>query len=133
MVDLNKYFLIDFKVNKLSLLIKDRLKRKNVLNLINILHITSGDIIALVFWKEAIIYRFEGICFSIKNKSLTNFNTSISVRNVILGVGVEVIASYFPNRVYFMTILDYKRKQFLYRKSKLYYLRKKLNRSSKVK
>lgn len=127
------YFLVKRNVTKISLLIKSRLKRKKIFGFRKILQITSGDIIALVFWKEAILYRFEGICIAIKKNSLTHFNTSVCVRNVILGVGIEVTASYFPNRVYYMTILDYKRKQFLYRKAKLFYLRQKINRASRVK
>lgn len=127
------YFLVKSKITKISLLIKSRLKRKKIFGVRKILQITSGDIIALVFWKEAIIYRFEGICIAIKKKSLTQFNTSVCVRNVILGVAIEVTASYFPNRVYYMTILDYKRKQFIYRKAKLCYLSQKINRESRVK
>jgi len=70
---------------------------------------------------------------SIRYKSLTNVNTNICLRNVLFGIGIEVTASYFINRVYILTILDYKRKQFIYRRSKLYYLRCKLNRASRVK
>jgi len=64
---------------------------------------------------------------------LLNINTSLIIRNVISGVGIEVVVSFFMNRVFSLSILDYQRKQFLYRKSKLYYLRGKLNRASRVK
>lgn len=39
---------------------------------------------------------------------------------------------YFYNRIFFLKILDYKRKKFWYKRSKLYYLRDKLNRASRV-
>ena len=87
----------------------------------------------LVYWKEAILYRFEGICIVIRNKSLRNLNTSLIIRNILSGIGIEVTASYYANRAFKLTISDYKRKQFFYRNSKLYYLRKKINRASRVK
>lgn len=51
--------------------------------------VSAGDVVALVFWKEAIIYRFEGVCMSIRYKSLTNVNTNICLRNVLFGIGIE--------------------------------------------
>ncbi len=53
---------------------------------------------------------------------------------MLYGTGVEITVLYFLNRLYknlFMS--DYKRKQFLYRSSKLYYLTDKENRNSRVK
>ena len=55
------------------------------------------------------------------------------LRNIILGVGVEVTLSYYLNRIFFLKISDFKRKFFLYKKSKLYYIRIQLNRSSGLK
>jgi len=55
------------------------------------------------------------------------------VRNVIYGIGIELVAMYYANRIYYVSILDYKRKQARYVKAKLYYLRHKLNRASRVK
>lgn len=118
---------------KTELLIKERLKRAYILNTSNILHVTAGDIVVVAFWKAAIIYRFEGICIAVRKKSLSVLNTTLILRNVISGVGIEVTVSFFLNRVFTLAILDYKRKQFLYRKSKLYYVRQKLNRASRVK
>jgi len=68
----------------------------------------------------------------IRKKSLFNIDVTICVRNIIENVGIEMTAAFFPNRVYALTISDYKRKQLLYRKAKLYYLRLKLNRASRV-
>jgi ribosomal protein L19 len=113
--------------------VKTRMERMYLMGSTPLVHVNTGDIIALVFWKDAIIYRFDGICIAVKKFSLLNLETSICVRNVILGIGIEVVGSYFINQIYSLIILDYKRKQFLYRKSKLYYLRCKLNRASRVK
>lgn len=117
----------------LSSLVKTRLERMYLMGSTPLVHINTGDIIALVFWKDAIIYRFDGICIAIKKFSLLQLEAGLCLRNVILGIGIEVVASYFINQIYSLIILDYKRKQFLYRKSKLYYLRCKLNRASRVK
>ena len=50
------------------------------------MQINSGDIIVLAFWKEAMIYRFEGICMAVKRKSLLKIDTTLHLRNVILGI-----------------------------------------------
>lgn len=133
-MSIEKYFInTDTTVKtKIGLLISDRLRRIYV-GKSNLVLVSAGDVVALVFWNEALIYRFEGICISIRYKSLKNINSNICLRNVLFGIGIEITASYFMNRVYYLTILDYKRKQFLYRRSKLYYLRTKLNRASRVK
>jgi len=128
------YFTSEFEVVlKSDLLINERVNRVCLLNSIDVFPVVVGDIIAISFWKAAIVYKFEGICIAIKKKSLLNINTSLIIRNVISGVGIEVVVSFFMNRVFSLSILDYQRKQFLYRKSKLYYLRGKLNRASRVK
>jgi len=116
---------------KNSLLIQTRLRR--LFNFLNILKISTGDILTLVFWREAIVYKFEGICIALRKKSLSHIDVTVCVRNIIERVGIEVTAAFFPNRVYAMTISDYKRKQLLYRKAKLYYLRTKFNRASRIK
>lgn len=127
------YFILNLKdkVDKVKLLLLDRLNRKNVSY--NISSIKTGDVMAMVLWKKALIYKFEGICLKIKKKSLIDLNTSICLRNMFNKCGIEVVASYYLNRIFFMIILDYKRKHFMYRKSKLYYLRLKSNRLTKVK
>jgi len=65
-------------------------------------------------------------------KSKLSPNASLILRNVIMGVGIEIAVSYFYNRVYRLTVADYKRKQFIYRRAKLYYLRQKMNVASRV-
>jgi len=77
------------------------------------------------------IYRFEGLCIALRKK-LMKPDASLIVRNIVMGVGVEFIVSYYYNRVYNLTLADYKRKGFFYRKAKLFYLRTKLNKASRV-
>jgi ribosomal protein L19 len=62
-----------------------------------------------------------------------NSNMTILLRNVIFGIGIEFIISYFLNRAFNLSIGDYKRKQFVYKRAKLYYLRTKKNQASWVK
>lgn len=129
----DKYFLLDDISNKNKNVIQQRKQRQSVLKLCEAVHFSSGDIVVVVFWKEYIVYRFEGICISIKKKSLSSSDVSLTLRNVILGVGVEFTVSYFINRVYNLSLSDYKRKDFIYKRSKLYYVRQRVNRASRVK
>lgn len=131
MLLVDNYFInneLDNNNNRINF-IKNRKQR----NLISSSKLNTGDILSVVFWQKGIIYKFEGICISIKKKKLLSSNTSLIIRNVIAGIGVELTVSYYANRVYSMVILDYKRKHFNYKRSKLYYLREKLNRASRVK
>lgn len=47
-------------------------------------------------------------------------------------VGVEILIAYFLRRLYKLSFSDYKRKQFFYNKPRLYFLRDRLNRESRV-
>lgn len=77
----SNYFLIDNStLNKTKSLIKERKNRSKVLNLSNSYNFNVGDILLIIFWKESIVYRFEGICISIKNKSLVKPNVSLVLR-----------------------------------------------------
>jgi ribosomal protein L19 len=93
-----------------------------------------GDILTINFWTKTILYHFEGICLSLKNKFFLKPNISIILRNILFSIGIEMSVSYYYNRLFkniFMS--DYKRKKFKYRASKLYYLRLKKNKLSKIK
>lgn len=118
------YFNVENKViYKHSNILKNRKNRKNLFNWIKILSIKTGDILSVIFRKRSIIYRFEGICMSIKNKALMSLNSSIMLRNILFGISVEITFSYFYNRIFLLQVQDYKRKKFWYKRSKLYYLR----------
>jgi len=91
-----------------------------------------GDILRVSYVSKFITYGFEGICICVRKKNLDKFNASFVLRNVLSGVGIEFTISYFGNRAYNFGIADHGRKEFYYRRSKLFYLRKRLNRASKV-
>jgi len=70
----------------------------------------------------------------IRSKKFLSDKTSLILRNVLVSTGVEVICSFFSTQICLkIAILDYKRKAFFYVKSKLYYLRRRINRASRVK
>lgn len=91
-----------------------------------------GDILVVFFWIKGLLYRFEGLCIAIKRKNILNINTTLLLRNVISGIGVELSISYFYNRLFYLKFSDFKRKQSIYNRAKLYYLRNALNRQSRV-
>lgn len=127
------YFTNIFNNNKKRELIKERKNRSTILNNIG-KKFTRGDILTVNFWSKICNYHFEGICLSLKNKNITTPNTVIKLRNILYGTGVEITVSYFLNRIYQNLIMsDYKRKKFIYRSSKLYYLDEKENRKSRIK
>jgi len=113
-------------------------ERKNRLLMVNkkneSTRFTRGDILTINFWSKSCNYHFEGICLGLRNKNITKPNTVINLRNVLYNTGVEITVSYFLNRIYKNLITsDYKRKKFLYRSSKIYYLNKKENQKSRIK
>ena len=93
---------------------------------------TIGDILNLDFRIFGLLYFFEGLCIKIKYKNFVNPETSITLRNILEGVGVELSIAYFYMRIFFTRFDDYKRKRFFYSRSKLFFLRKKLNKHSRV-
>jgi ribosomal protein L19 len=110
------YFNYDIDKQSYELLMEVRAKRKFNLLSSNHGYIAAGDILSIAFWKEARAYKFEGICLAIKKKSLNLLNTTIILRNVIFRVGIEVTVSFFLHHMYSARILDFRRKQFLYKK-----------------
>lgn len=93
----------------------------------------AGDIIRVYFSKGSTNFFFEGICLSIHFRTLLNKQASFLIRNIIIGVGIEMTLSYYFNRLYKSIFLDYKRKKFYYNKARLYYLRNRINRETRVK
>jgi len=106
------YFNIDEQVQKHRVYIKERKERLANRRSYKNIAITRGDILAVVFRKQSIIYKFEGICLSLKHKGLSNINSSLLLRNIYFGIGLECTVAYFYNRSFRLRILDYKRKQF---------------------
>jgi len=113
-------------------LIKDRRSMRDYV-FSGALKFIPGDVIVVVFWVKNYIYRFEGICICLRKKKFCNTEVTLILRNVIMSIGIEFIVSYYFNRIFFLSISDYKRKLNIYKKSKLYYIRYKLNKNSRIK
>jgi len=124
--------IINSEQNLIILNSKTRLNIKGFKN-DNGLFFIAGDIVKLGFEKGPIGHIFEGICLSIHQKNFGSKNCTFLLRNVIMGVGVELNISYYMNRAYKLEFNDFKRKNFNYKKPRLYYLRIRLNRESKIK
>jgi ribosomal protein L19 len=93
-----------------------------------------GDVIEIVYFMKNIPIVFEGVCWGIrKKKQLLNSNVTFFLRNVILGVGIEIIASFYLNRLYLSKKQSFKRKMLHVKRSRLFYIRYRLNRESRVK
>jgi len=96
-------------------------------------YFSVGDILEVVFMKWSLPFIFEGVCIAIKKRKLLSPEVSFILRNIILGVIIEMTFSYYYNRLYRLKFYDYKRKIFLIRRSKLFLIRTRLNRESRVK
>lgn len=92
----------------------------------------AGDILKYSFDHGPMTFFFEGLCLSLRNRRFGRKQTSLMTRNVLTTVGVEILIAYFLRRLYKLTFSDYKRKQFFYNKPRLYFLRQRLNRESRV-
>jgi len=93
---------------------------------------TVGDILNVSYAGKFTTFGFEGICICIHKKKILNPNASVILRNILSRIGVELTISYYYNRAYNFTFSDYKRKEYYYKRAKLYYLRDRLNQESKV-
>jgi len=130
---MNFFNQINFKINQKKELIQSRKNRKIIPNTGVGKFFYRGDILTINFWAKSYNFHFEGLCLSIKKKNLLNPDTIILLRNILQNTGIEITVPYFLNRLYLNTFIsDYKRKKLWYRKSKLYFLRDKENKASKV-
>ena len=91
-----------------------------------------GDVIRVVFHYKFAPLAFTGMCIAIRKKKFTRPDTGLILRNVIVGVGIELIVSYYYNRTYNLSFMDHLRKSYYVRGSKLFHVRKKTNVVSKV-
>lgn len=96
------------------------------------LRFNAGDILKYALEKGPFTFFFEGICLSVRSRRFGRKQTSFVTRNVVKAVGVEAITAYFLHRLYKLAFSDYKRKQFFYKKPRLYFLRSRLNKESRV-
>lgn len=92
----------------------------------------AGDALKIVFFKKNVPLVFEGICLAVRKRKFKQANVSFYLRNILFGIGVEVVLSYFSNRAYSLSFFNFKRKLVVKPKSKQYYLRSRLNRESRL-
>lgn len=112
--------------------IKQRKSRQNIKGSKKYKIFVVGDIIEFSFVFKSVPLSFSGMCIAIKRKSFILPDVIIVLRNVIMKVPIEVTVSFFLNRIYKLKFLDYKRKFFFFNKNKIFYIRKRLNRESKI-
>ena len=112
--------------------IKQRKNRKNIKGSKKYKKFLVGDIIEFLFVFKSVPLLYSGICIAIKRKSFLVPDVTLIIRNVIMKVAIEVTVSFFYNRLYKLKFLDYKRKFYFFNKNKIFFLRKRLNRESKV-
>jgi len=85
---------------------------------------SAGSVLEILYFKKHIPVLFEGICLGIKKKSFFLPNTGFYLRNVVLSVPLELICTFFYNRLYNYLLKDYKRKIVnSIKSSKMYYVR----------
>jgi len=130
-----------FKINDLSdrykkltpaFYIKQRKNRKNIKGSKKYKQFIVGDIIEFLFVFKSVPLLYSGICIAIKRKSFLVPDVTLIIRNVIMKVAIEVTVSFFYNRLYKLKFLDYKRKFYFFNKNKIFFLRKRLNRESRI-
>ena len=91
-----------------------------------------GDIIEFLFVFKSVPLLYSGICIAIRKKSFLVPDVTLILRNIIMKVAIEVTVSFFYNRLYKLKFLDYKRKFYFFNKNKIFYIRKRVNKESKV-
>lgn len=92
----------------------------------------TGDILNVNFSYEDDDYFFTGICLGITKTSFNSMKSTITIRNVIMGVGIELIFSLFFTLAYRVRFSDYQRKKHFYNKSKQWHLAKGSNNRTRI-
>jgi ribosomal protein L19 len=91
-----------------------------------------GDVIEFLFIFRSVPLLYSGLCIAIRKKAFLVPDVTLILRNIIMRVAVEITVSFFYNRIYKLKFLDYKRKFFFYNKNKIFFIRKRLNRESRI-
>ena len=112
--------------------IKQRKNRKLIKGTKKYRIFAVGDIIEFFFVYKSVPLSFSGICIAVKKKSFLVPDVVLILRNVIMKSPIEITVSFFYNRIYKLKFLDYKRKFYFFNKNKIFYIRKRLNRESKI-
>jgi ribosomal protein L19 len=137
MKDINNYFLINnIFENQLKLTPAFYIKQRKNRNLIKgskrYKTFLVGDVIEFLFVFKSVPLLYSGICIAIKKKSFLVPDVTLILRNIIMKVAIEITVSFFYNRIYKLKFLDYKRKFYFFNKNKIFFIRKRLNRESRI-
>ena len=137
MNNLYNYFSINTYIDRQSNLtpafyIKQRKNRTFIKGSKRYKNFLVGDIIEFVFLFKSVPLLYSGICIAIRKKKFLMPDVTLILRNVIMKVAIEVTVSFFYNRIYKLKFLDYKRKFYFFNKNKIFFIRKRLNRESRV-
>lgn len=112
--------------------IKQRKNRKFIKGSKKYRKFVVGDIIEFLFIFKSVPLLYSGICIAIRKKSFIVPDVTLILRNIIMKVAIEVTVSFFYNRLYKLKFLDYKRKFYFFNKNKIFFIRKRVNKESKV-
>lgn len=93
---------------------------------------TRGDVFSVGYRLRGYGFLFTGLCVRVRNKRMRSSATTFMLRNIFSKVSVEFYANLYGLCRLNFKFLDYARKHFTYRSSKLYYLRNKVNSESWV-
>src|SRR5271165_1984652 len=107
-------------------------KREKIKGLHKSFFFKVGDILNVVYLCKNLSLINSGICIAIKKIGMLDPDTGFIIRNIIMQVGIELTFSFYYNRVYNLAFLDYKRKFYMYRKNRLFFLRYRVSRESKI-
>jgi ribosomal protein L19 len=107
-------------------------KHSRIIGFCYVLQFLVGDVVEVAYYRQNIMFKFEGVCISVRRKGFVLPDLVFTLRNVVWGVSIEMTFSYFYHRLFDLVRNDYKRKSNLIRRSKLYYVRNRLNRESRV-
>lgn len=137
MENIYNYFTINNYLNKYAQLtpafyIKQRKNRKTIKGSKKYKIFSVGDIIEFLFVFKSVPLLYSGICIAVRKKSFIMPDVTLILRNIIMKVAIEITVSFFHNRVYKLRFLDYKRKFYFFNKNKIFFIRKRLNKESRV-
>jgi hypothetical protein len=128
---INNVFLEKFKLTP-AFYIKQRKNRALIKGSAKYKIFLVGDIIEFLFIFKSVPLLYSGICIAIRKKAFLVPDVTLILRNIIMKVAVEITVSFFYNRIYKLKFLDYKRKFYFFNKNKIFFIRKRLNRESRI-
>jgi ribosomal protein L19 len=103
---------------------------KDLNKIVNFPKIGRGNVLSLHYLIRARNCFFKGICISLKKQKLKNKNAFLILRNVLNRIAIEMSSPLFSINMLNVAILASHAKKYQYKKSKLLYLRRKVNKRS---